>query len=232
MGHPAPCHNSTAVYHPRKPTDSPLYRLLRNHFNHFEQIYDERFVHSYGFYRPIISEVVRAYMKCGDLKQGFVRVRCPDCHHEYLLAFSCRGRWFCPSCHAKKVVQFGELLRENILYPLLHRQYVFSIPIILRKFFLYNRKLLSRLCKAAAESLLVFLRTAIGLQGGILGAVMTIQTFAAIKHTAGDYAKWHPHIHSIVADGLFRRSGVFHIMPRISIKPLAELFRAKVLWLR
>jgi len=37
--------------------------------------------------------------------------------HEFLLAFSCRGRWFCPSCHAKKVVQFGELLRENIIFP-------------------------------------------------------------------------------------------------------------------
>jgi hypothetical protein len=25
------------------------------------------------------------------------------------------------------------------------------------------------------------------------------------KHTVGDYAKWHPHIHAIVADGLFHR---------------------------
>jgi len=51
---------------------------------------------------------------------------------------------------------------------------------------------------------------------------MTIQTF-------GDYAKWHPHIHSIVADGLFRRNGVFYVMPKLNITPLAELFRASVL---
>lgn len=222
MGDPAPCQNTTAVYHPRKPTDSPLYHLLESHFDHFEQIYDERFDRGYGFYRPVISDVVRAYLKCGDLKQGFARVRCPDCHYEYLLAFSCRGRWFCPSCHAKKVVQFGEVLRENILYPVPHRQYVFSIPIILRKFFLYNRSLLSELTKCAADSLLCFLRTALGLEDGICGTVMTIQTF-------GDYAKWHPHIHSIVADGLFRENGVFYVMPRIDIKPLAELFRANVL---
>ncbi|MCP3892587.1 MAG: hypothetical protein GY702_27485 [Desulfobulbaceae bacterium] len=31
------------------------------------------------------------------------RVKCPDCQHEYLLAFSCRGRWFCPSCAAKQM---------------------------------------------------------------------------------------------------------------------------------
>ena len=151
MGELASCQNVTVVYHPRNPTDSPLYHLLQNHFDHFEQIYDDKFEKNYGFYRQVISDVVRAYLKCGDLKEGFARVRCPDCHYEYLLAFSCRGRWStesrtsltCPSCHAKKVVQFGEVLRENILYPVPHRQYVFSIPIILRKFFLYNRNLLS-----------------------------------------------------------------------------------------
>ena len=113
-------------------------------------------------------------------------------------------------------------MRENILYPLPHRQYVFSIPFILRKLFLYNRKLLSTLSKAAADSLQIFLRTVLGLKDGIFGAVLTIQTF-------GDYAKWHPHIHAIVADGLFRRNGVFYVMPRGNLKPLAELFRARLL---
>ena len=51
---------------------------------------------------------------------------------------------------------------------------------------------------------------------------MTIQTF-------GDYAKWHPYIHSIVADGLFSRSGIFYVMPKISLQPLADLFRVNVL---
>ena len=211
-----------SVYRPRSPTQASLYKLLANRFDHFETSYPERFSKSHGFYRQVITQVVRNYLWCGDLTQGFARVRCPDCHHEYLLAFSCRGRWFCPSCHEKKVVQFGEQLRENILYPLPHRQYVFSIPIILRKLFLYNRKLLSTLCKAAADSLQIFLRIATGLKDGIVGAVMTIQTF-------GDYAKWHPHIHAIVADGLFRRNGVFYVMPQTSLKPLAELFRARLL---
>ena len=66
-----------------------------------------------------------------------------------------------------------------------HRQYVFSIPIILRKYFLYNRKLLSELCRLAHKSLLVFFRTTLGRPEGVLATVMAIQTF-------GDYAKWHP----------------------------------------
>jgi len=38
-------------YHPRKPTDSPSYRLIPNHFDGFEQIYKERFSYDYSFYR-------------------------------------------------------------------------------------------------------------------------------------------------------------------------------------
>lgn len=33
--------------------------------------------------------------------------------HEYLLAFSCKRRHFCPSCHQKRVVEFGET--KNLL---------------------------------------------------------------------------------------------------------------------
>src|SRR3972149_2896713 len=43
-----------------------------------------------------------------NLKNGFARVRCAECGNEYLLAFSCKRRHFCPSCHQKRVVEFGE----------------------------------------------------------------------------------------------------------------------------
>jgi hypothetical protein len=152
-------------------------------------------------------------------KDGFARVRCNDCGYEFLLQFSCKTRCICPSCQAKRAIILGHHLNENVLYPVPHRQYVFSIPIIIRKFFLYNRSLLARLATCAADSLLTFFRTSLGLDDGVCGAVMTIQTF-------GDYAKWHPHIHSIVADGLFRRNGVFHVMPKLTITPLAELSRS------
>ena len=72
MRQPAPYQNTTAVYHPRKPTDSPLYRLIKAHFDHFEQVFEKRFGRDYGFYRSVISDVVRAYLKCGDLKEGFL----------------------------------------------------------------------------------------------------------------------------------------------------------------
>lgn len=47
-----------------------------------------------------------------------------DCHHEYLLPFSCKKRNFCPSCHQKRVIEFGEQLHEVVLEKVLHRQWL------------------------------------------------------------------------------------------------------------
>jgi hypothetical protein len=47
--------------HPRNPQDSPLWKLLNNHYDSFEQGYDARFEKQYGFFRSIISEVVHDY---------------------------------------------------------------------------------------------------------------------------------------------------------------------------
>ena len=35
-----------------------------------------------------------AYLKCGRLEHGFLRLRCETCHAEQLLVFSCKGRHF------------------------------------------------------------------------------------------------------------------------------------------
>jgi ribosomal protein S27E len=91
------------VYRPRRPKASPLWPCLSGPFDAILELYEEPYQSRYGFLRPIIPEVVNRFLDGGDLERGFARVRCDDCKHEYLLAFSCKGRWFCPSCHQKKV---------------------------------------------------------------------------------------------------------------------------------
>ena len=66
------------------------------------------------------------------------------------------------------------------------------------------------------------MQTTLGLPGGIPGIVMTIHTF-------GEYLDFHPHLHMLLADGLFVRSGLFYLLPEVSLKPLEELFRARVI---
>ena len=96
--------------------------------------YEERFERTYGFFRPYLQKVIYRYLDCGDLHNGFARVKCKDCNHEYLLAFSCKRRHFCPSCHQKRVVEFGEWLCANVLKKVPHRHFVFSIPKIRRRY--------------------------------------------------------------------------------------------------
>ncbi len=98
------------VYRQRRPRESAFYRLVEEHYEQFEQAYPERYEDRYGFLRPVIRETVYKYLACGDLKQGFARVRCRDCGHEYLLAYSCKRRYFCTSCHTKRAVAFAEWL--------------------------------------------------------------------------------------------------------------------------
>ncbi|MBE0575555.1 MAG: transposase [Desulfuromonadales bacterium] len=211
-----------SVYHPRQPQQSTLWKLLDAHYATFERDYEQTFRKGYGYRRAVVAYVVRDYLKCGDLREGFARVRCPDCCHEYLLTFSCKGRWFCSSCHAKKVVQFGDLLGSTILSPLPHRQYVFTLPKILRVYFRYDRKLLTKLCQCANRCLHRYFKAALNAKTSQLGTVTAIQIF-------GDYGRWHPHLHLLVADGLFMPNGSFHVMPDLGLKPLQELFRDAVL---
>jgi len=57
----------------------------------FEAAYEEYCQERCGFGRPVISTVVQQFLECGDLQQGFARVRCPECGHELFATFSSRG---------------------------------------------------------------------------------------------------------------------------------------------
>jgi len=64
--------------------------------------------------------VIYRYLDCGDLHKGFARVKCKDCGHEYLPAFSFKRRHFCPSCHQKPLWELGVGLRKA------DKQFVFN----------------------------------------------------------------------------------------------------------
>ena len=104
MGHRASAAPvALGVYKPRRPQASPLFRLVQDQLHRLQRVYDERFAREYGPWRPVFDEVTDKFLACGILEHGFARVRCDACAHEYLLAFSCKGRYFCPSCHAKRL---------------------------------------------------------------------------------------------------------------------------------
>ena len=91
------------IYKPRHPKRTKLWQCLHVHFDDYLNHYKEKYEKTYGYLRPVIEDVVNKYLECGDLSKGFARIVCQKCKQEYLLAFSCRGRWFCPSCYNKQV---------------------------------------------------------------------------------------------------------------------------------
>ena len=209
-------------YRPRNSQDSNYYRCVEDYFEALMQVYDDRFARDYGFWRPYIEKVICRYLDCGDLKNGFARVKCKDCGHEYLLAFSCKRRHFCPSCHQKRVVEFGEWLCMDVLKKIPHRHFIFSIPKILRRYFLYDRKLLPTLSRCAWESLKVFMQQAVPEKEPIPGAVIAVQTF-------GDFLGFNPHCHILLTDGCFYGDkGMFRVAPPLELKKLEAIFRHKV----
>lgn len=88
------------VYRPRKAEASPLWQLVASHAQTFFDVYDDRYTPRYGPFRAVIPRALESFQRCGMLAHGFARVRCPDCRHEYLLAFSCKQHGLCPSCTA------------------------------------------------------------------------------------------------------------------------------------
>ena len=118
----------------------------------------------------------------------------------------------------------------DVLNKIPHRHFVFSITKIRRRYFLYDRKLLTDLSRCAWESLKVFIQDAVGtpfLQGApvdpVPGAVVAVQTF-------GDFLGLNPHCHILVTDGCFHGSrGMFRVAPPLELKKLEAIFRHKVL---
>jgi ribosomal protein S27E len=109
------------VYRPRHPERTVLYKALFYYFERFLAKYESRFEREYGFLRFIIKEVFDRYLDWGNPRCGFARIRCPDCGEEGLPMFSFRTRGFCPSCHSKRLEEWGEWMRETLLLDVPHR---------------------------------------------------------------------------------------------------------------
>ena len=211
-------------YRPRRPKSTPLFRLLDSYYAEFRNVYDERFSKRYGYWRPVTDEVIDKYLQCGDPHYGFARIKCKECGAEYLRAFSCKCRGFCPSCSKRKSLDLSIFLEEELFRPVSHRHWVWSVPKLLRLYFLHHRKLLPKLCRCAWDSLRIFLHESLERKDVFPGGILVSQTF-------GGMANWNPHVHSLITDACWDREGNQYVIPEIGtadLKMIEELFAASV----
>ena len=67
--------------------------------------------------RPLprfVERELRGFLACGILAHGFLRVHCDACGRDRIVAFSCKGRGFCPSWGGRRT---GRLLARRGLGP-------------------------------------------------------------------------------------------------------------------
>jgi hypothetical protein len=180
------------TYERRKPEQTLLYQTIAGHWETFkaEREMEGRTVPKY------IAEEFENYLRCGILAYGFGRVQCPQCQHEKLVAFSCKGRGFCPSCGARRMAEAAIYLTDTLVPLVPVRQFVVSFPPPLRLWLARSNSLAGVVCGKIMDALTVHLRRETGTKNSLVGAVVFIQRF-------GSGANLNVHLHIIALDGTY-----------------------------
>ena len=77
-------------YKKRRPEETVLYQAVASNYRTFEAT-----AAASGKSLPKhITQEFEAFLRCGVLAHGFLRLRCEDCKREKLVAFSCKKRGF------------------------------------------------------------------------------------------------------------------------------------------
>jgi len=221
-------------YRRRHPEQTALYQVVQQHLETYlaiagEDDWDAQRVPAY------VERQFRRYLECGILAHGFARARCPDCGHDFLVAFSCKGCGLCPSCNARRMAETAAHLVDHVIPPLPVRQWVLSVPKRLRWY-------LEREPQAVTAVLHILLRV-IEAQLRRSSGASSHARFGAVNfiHRFGASLNRHVHYHCCVINGVFETiedAGEFpqsvRFLPAAELTPeavavIAEQVRVRVL---
>jgi Putative transposase/Transposase zinc-binding domain len=197
-------------YIPRNPEETTLYHVVAEQLETFLRRQQERD-------RPVprfVEEEFRSFLDCGVFARGFVRLKCQSCGHDRLLAFSCKGRIWCPSCGGRRMAETAAHLVDRVFPVVPVRQWVLSLPFALRYQMTYDARLTSTVLNVFIRALFGELRRRaselLNVRGSQCGAVTFVQRF-------GDALNANPHFHVLAIDGVYaaREDGhpEFHPLP-------------------
>jgi len=144
-----------------------------------------------------------------------------------LVAFSCKGRGFCPSCGGRRMADTAAHLVDSVLPAVPVRQWVLSLPFSLRFAVAFDRELCRAVRKVFMDTVLAELRRRARRQGiadGRSGAVVCVQRF-------GGSLNLNVHFHALVLDGVFHREPgagrpAFRAARRLSEADLSDVLQA------
>ena len=205
-----------AVYCRPRPAETPLYRAVQNHLETFlalcrDDWEDKRIA-------PHAERERRRFLECGILAYGVARAHCTECGHDFLVAFSSKGRPVCPSCGTRRMAETAAHLVDHVLPPLPVRQGVLSLPKRLRYHLQHDREAIHCALRIFLDEIERHLRAQSP------GAVAFIPRF-------GSSLNVHTHFHVCAIDGVFAsdpHGGVRFIEAREMDACHAEAMQTKV----
>ena len=170
--------NDKNEYRPRNPEDSLLYRTIAGHLETFLARQRER-----GREVPqFVEREMRAYLSCGILACGFLRLKCESCGKDRLLPLSCKGRSVRPSCCGRRMVDTAAHLVGRVFPRVPVRQWVLSLPFALRYRLAYDSTMTTAVLQVFIRSLFGFYRRLAqdyGIDQTQCGAVTFVQRFGS-----------------------------------------------------
>jgi len=221
--HTLSCPDAGARYTPHRPEQTLLHRTIREQLEGFLARSAER-----GHPVPrFVEQELRAFLRCGVLAHGFLRLRCDDCGCDRLVPFSCKRRGFCPACGGRRMADTAAHLADRVLPEVPIRQWVLTLPYPLRYRCAYDAKLTSAVLRAFVRALFSELRRRSRQHWGIrtqqCGAVTFIQRF-------GSAMNLNLHFHTLAFDGVYADTGDPSAAPRfLPLPPLGDDDLARVL---
>jgi hypothetical protein len=197
---------STAVYVPRNPTSGKVFQAIQKHWKKFE--------HDMATIDQPISQYVKrefeAFLGCGILSKGFIRLVCDTCKVNRFVPFSCKKRGFCPSCTGRRMNEGAAFLVDHVFPQVPVRQWVVSFPMPLRFWMARNPRLATaalhifqRILKRHYIECVKKLSTEGNLQ---TGSITMIQRF-------GGALNLNIHFHILSLDGAYQISNTPNATP-------------------
>jgi len=186
------------TYQRRRPEETILYKTIAENLETFLVTIDR------DPQRKGLPEYVRnefyEFLKCGILAHGFLRARCEKCHHEKLVAFSCKRRGFCPSCGGHRMADTAAYLVEKIFPKVRVRQWVLSFPLPLRYLMASTPKVQSKVLAITIRAISGMIRKKVRAQG--LGSHVETGALTLIQRF-GSSINLNPHFHVLGLEGAY-----------------------------
>jgi hypothetical protein len=188
-------------YERHRPEQTTLYRLVQRHaasiIAHIE-------ASTRSELPRFIKDEFDALLECGILAHGFLRLRCGECGHDKLLAFSGKRQAASGAVSARRAApgacrRRAADLVDHVIPHVPVRQWVLSLPIPLRVLLTAQPELVTPVLQVVQRVITRHLLddAEVSADEGQGGAVTLIQRF-------GSAANLNIHLHCLVLDGVYR----------------------------